>query len=127
MGLEGKSDKDDVIINDLQAQVYMRSAKSLADAGSFSDSISELETLIEFVDKLDRAYIDRTFVMHISRTRNTIIPGLEQYAAVQLQSRLQSIIQWFDNFLSSPLELSTRAAIMGDGRKKLSFADVERR
>jgi hypothetical protein len=59
--LDIPSHKETVILYDLQSQLFIRKARSLADAGDYLGSIETLDSLIEFIEDLDGTYIGSHF------------------------------------------------------------------
>jgi tetratricopeptide (TPR) repeat protein len=117
MGLEIKSHKETIIIYDLQAQLYIRKAQGLAQAGDYISSIEVLEDLRSFVDKLDRTYVDIKFVDHISKTRFFCLKNLEQRSPTRLQSRVVELLAWVDSFVAIPIETLISSPVIDQGQR----------
>lgn len=112
MELELKSHQETIILYDLQAQVYIRKADSLVQAGDYKGSIEALDSLRSFMEKLNRMYIDETFVEHISKTRSFCLKTLEQRAPIQLQSRVSELLSWVDSFVVAYIETVNGADVI---------------
>jgi LuxR family transcriptional regulator, glucitol operon activator len=94
--------KDNVIIYDLQAQLYIRRATALMQGGNFIDSVNDLVSLRSFVDGLSKSYIDQRFVEHLSRGRHFCVKQLEFRAPNELQSKVKELAEWFNRFVGAP-------------------------
>lgn len=125
MELELKSHKETVIICDLQAQLYIRKASAFVQAGDYKGGIEILETLRAFIDKLDRTYIDRRFIEHISKTRTFCLRTLELRAPIQHQSRVYELTQWVDNFVTIRIQTLAGQQIVDQIRKNAAGPSLD--
>src|SRR5579883_887163 len=93
-----KSHKETTICYDLQAQLYIRKAEALVNAGDYIGGLETLDNLRKSMSSLDRSYIDEPFANHISKTRPYCLRTLEQRAPFQLQSRVRDLSGWLNRF-----------------------------
>ena len=100
ISLEQKSFRDSVIFLDLQAQIHIRMAGALAQAGDFANAIAKLEILKDFVESIDEDYINSIFRDHLEKVRRYCTPILLQRAPRNLEGAVQSFLRWLDLFLS---------------------------
>jgi cold shock CspA family protein len=98
--LKHKSLKDAVIFADLQAQIYIRTADALAQAGDFAGAMEILDTLKTFVGKLDDSHIDSTFCDHLVKVRRYSASILLQRGPNNVVERVRAFLAWLDTFLS---------------------------
>jgi LuxR family glucitol operon transcriptional activator len=99
--LKHKSLKDAIIFGDLQAQIYIRTADALAQAGDFVGAMEILDTLKTFVGKLDDSHIDSTFCDHLVKVRRYSAAILLQRGPNNVVERVQAFLAWLDSFLSA--------------------------
>jgi LuxR family glucitol operon transcriptional activator len=99
--LKHKSLKDVIIFGDLQAQIYIRTADALAQAGDFVGAMEILDTLKTFVGKLDDSHIDSTFCDHLVKVRRYSAAILLQRGPNNVVERVQAFLAWLDSFLSA--------------------------
>ncbi len=99
MRLEQKSFRDNVIFLDLQAQLYIRRASALAQAGDFMNAIIQLEMLKDFVESVDKGYIDSTFRDHLEKAKRYCTPILLSRCTDDLEERTKSFLVWLEAFL----------------------------
>jgi cold shock CspA family protein len=99
--LKHKSLKDAVIFADLQAQIYIRTADALAQAGDFAGAMEILDTLTTFVGNLDESHIDSTFCDHLVKVRRYSGSILLQRGPNNVVERVRAFLAWLDSFLSA--------------------------
>jgi len=96
-----KSFKDTIIFLDLHAQIYIRMASALTTSGDFAGAVEKLEILENFVQNLDKNYIDATFHEHIEKVGRYCTPILLRRAPENIKERVQLFVDWLDTFLSA--------------------------
>jgi cold shock CspA family protein/tetratricopeptide (TPR) repeat protein len=101
MRLEQESFRDNVIFLDLEAQVYIRRASALAQAGDSMNAIMQLEMLKDFLEGVDKGYIDSTFRNHLEKAKRYCTPILLSRATGDLEERTKSFLVWLEAFLSA--------------------------
>jgi LuxR family transcriptional regulator, glucitol operon activator len=125
MELEQKSFKDNVIFSDLQAQIYIRTAHALAQAGDFVGAVVNLEKLRSFIESLDESYMDATFRDHVEKAKRYCTPILIQSAPDNIKNRVQSFLGWLDTLLVTPVRSDLKRQIIDRKNGTNDIANVD--
>ncbi|MFG1213742.1 NB-ARC domain-containing protein [Xanthobacter flavus] len=100
--LEMKTFKDEVILKDLEIQLYIREAEHLTSLGDAKGCIRSLQKFEEILDELNYNIIDSTMMDHIAKSRQVIdvafqlpLSGEVQFL-IELREKVTKKLQWQD-------------------------------